>query len=196
MGRANATAANLPRRMASDNECRTAQSLFLRHPHPPEQPTTNQPQLVPPPLWHHLQVPIGRADATAADPPGRMASEKADAALLKANFAEKGFSVQEMVALSGAHTLGGCTSGGWLHADEQRQQAVPTTAGTACNALCWVLLRALMLAHAARGLGPTVGTPVQSTLTRVSPRPLPAEPIPPAPHTTARTQAARALVTP
>jgi hypothetical protein len=36
-----------------------------------------------------------------------MASEKSDAATLKAGFAEKGFSVRELVALSGAHTLGG-----------------------------------------------------------------------------------------
>lgn len=54
-----------------------------------------------------IDVPVGRRNAPTADPPGRMASERADAAALKANFAAKGFSVAELVALSGAHTLGG-----------------------------------------------------------------------------------------
>ncbi|KAG2430144.1 hypothetical protein HXX76_010243 [Chlamydomonas incerta] len=55
-----------------------------------------------------IPLPIGRPVAAAAsqDPPGRMPSENASAAELKANFAAKGLSVQEMVALSGAHTLG------------------------------------------------------------------------------------------
>lgn len=58
---------------------------------------------------------IGRADAAAADPPGRMASEKSGAKALIENFAEKGFSVRELVALSGAHTIGE-TRGGLIGA--------------------------------------------------------------------------------
>lgn len=54
-----------------------------------------------------IPLTIGRADAKAADPPGRMASERSDARALVENFAEKGFDVRELVALSGAHTLGG-----------------------------------------------------------------------------------------
>lgn len=55
-----------------------------------------------------IAVPIGRpvAAAGAADPEGRMPSQNASAAELKANFADKGLSVQEMVALSGSHTIG------------------------------------------------------------------------------------------
>lgn len=51
-------------------------------------------------------VPVGRADAARADPPGRLPSENADAAELVASFARKGLSVVDLVALSGAHTLG------------------------------------------------------------------------------------------
>lgn len=54
---------------------------------------------------------VGRADADAADPPGRMASEKSDADTLIRNFQEKGFNVRELVALSGAHTIGGGRGG-------------------------------------------------------------------------------------
>lgn len=53
-----------------------------------------------------IDVAVGRVDAAGPDPEGRMVSEKAGAAALVANFAEKGLSVQELVALSGAHTLG------------------------------------------------------------------------------------------
>ena len=53
-----------------------------------------------------IRVPVGRVDAAAADPPGRMASEMSSADVLKQNFSEKGFNVREMVVLSGAHTIG------------------------------------------------------------------------------------------
>eukprot|EP00879_Flechtneria_rotunda_P033338 GHRR01036913.1.p1 GENE.GHRR01036913.1~~GHRR01036913.1.p1 ORF type:complete len:177 (+),score=51.45 GHRR01036913.1:846-1376(+) len=53
-----------------------------------------------------IDVPVGRVDATGPDPTNRMASEKAGASALIANFADKGLGVQQLVALSGAHTLG------------------------------------------------------------------------------------------
>lgn len=53
-----------------------------------------------------IAVPIGRLDAAAADPEGRMVSEKAGVTALIDNFAEKGLGVKELVVLSGAHTLG------------------------------------------------------------------------------------------
>ncbi|GIM10380.1 hypothetical protein Vretimale_14123 [Volvox reticuliferus] len=53
-----------------------------------------------------IPLRVGRPVATSPDPPGRMPGENFSAEQLKANFAEKGFSAQEMVALSGAHTLG------------------------------------------------------------------------------------------
>lgn len=54
-----------------------------------------------------IDVPIGRVDATAADPEGRMVSEKAGITALIDNFAEKGLGSKDLVVLSGAHTLGG-----------------------------------------------------------------------------------------
>jgi catalase (peroxidase I) len=39
-----------------------------------------------------------------------MAAETSSAQALKDNFAAKGFTVRELVALSGAHTLGKCSS--------------------------------------------------------------------------------------
>eukprot|EP00775_Hariotina_reticulata_P002881 gene2881-3172_t len=54
-----------------------------------------------------FNVPVGRVDAVEADPEGRLISERAGVQALKANFADKGLNTQEMVVLSGAHTLGG-----------------------------------------------------------------------------------------
>ncbi|CAM9002961.1 unnamed protein product [Rhodiola kirilowii] len=53
-----------------------------------------------------IPVQLGRLDAMEADPEGRLPEETLDAASLKQCFQQKGFSVQELVALSGAHTLG------------------------------------------------------------------------------------------
>jgi len=54
-----------------------------------------------------IAVAIGRKDASGPDPEGRLPAESLSASELKSNFASKGFSVREMVALSGAHTIGG-----------------------------------------------------------------------------------------
>lgn len=53
-----------------------------------------------------IDVPVGRVDATEADPNGRMPEETLQVEALKANFAEKGFSVAEFVALCGSHAIG------------------------------------------------------------------------------------------
>ncbi|KAL9677437.1 hypothetical protein QQ045_005667 [Rhodiola kirilowii] len=53
-----------------------------------------------------IPVQLGRLDAMEADPEGKLPEETLDAASLKQCFQQKGFSVQELVALSGAHTLG------------------------------------------------------------------------------------------
>ncbi len=53
-----------------------------------------------------MQLRIGRPDAAAPDPEGRLPDENASAAQLKAAFADKGFGLRELVALSGAHTVG------------------------------------------------------------------------------------------
>ena len=47
----------------------------------------------------------GRRDADAADPVGRMPAETLTAEQLRSAFAAKGISEQELVALSGAHTV-------------------------------------------------------------------------------------------
>lgn len=53
-----------------------------------------------------IQVPVGRLDSEAADPPGRVPGEMLSAAQLRAEFAAKGLTTQELVVLSGSHTLG------------------------------------------------------------------------------------------
>ncbi|KAK4770070.1 hypothetical protein SAY87_030602 [Trapa incisa] len=54
-----------------------------------------------------IDVMLGRLDSMEPDPPGRLPEESLDASALKQSFQKKGLSTQELVALSGAHTLGG-----------------------------------------------------------------------------------------
>ncbi|KAF3775970.1 putative L-ascorbate peroxidase 6 [Nymphaea thermarum] len=54
-----------------------------------------------------IPVRLGRVDAGVPDPEGRLPEESLDASGLKKSFMRKGFSTQDLVVLSGAHTLGG-----------------------------------------------------------------------------------------
>ena len=54
-----------------------------------------------------IAVPLGRLDATTADPPDRLPAETLDGAAMRAHFAALGLSARELVALAGAHTIGG-----------------------------------------------------------------------------------------
>ncbi|KAL6208399.1 hypothetical protein ACLB2K_019349 [Fragaria x ananassa] len=53
-----------------------------------------------------IRVALGRLDSKEPDPEGKLPEETLDAAGLKQSFQTKGFLTQELVALSGAHTLG------------------------------------------------------------------------------------------
>ncbi|XP_042497078.1 putative L-ascorbate peroxidase 6 isoform X1 [Macadamia integrifolia] len=53
-----------------------------------------------------IPVQLGRLDSMLPDPEGKLPQESLDASGLKQCFLRKGFSTQELVALSGAHTLG------------------------------------------------------------------------------------------
>jgi L-ascorbate peroxidase len=53
-----------------------------------------------------IQIGLGRTDATVAAPPHRLPGGYEGAGLLKALFARMGLGARELVALSGAHTLG------------------------------------------------------------------------------------------
>ncbi|AES73640.1 putative L-ascorbate peroxidase [Medicago truncatula] len=53
-----------------------------------------------------ITVSLGRQDSPGPDPEGKLPEETLDASGLKRCFHKKGFSTQELVALSGAHTLG------------------------------------------------------------------------------------------
>ncbi|KAK9862530.1 hypothetical protein WJX84_005324 [Apatococcus fuscideae] len=53
-----------------------------------------------------IDIPVGRRDASEEDPEERLPAETLPAAALKATFADKGLNSQELIALSGAHTLG------------------------------------------------------------------------------------------
>ena len=59
-----------------------------------------------------IPVRIGRRDAAAADPEGRLPAETLSAAELKGVFAAQGFDTRELVLLSGSHTIGGKGFGG------------------------------------------------------------------------------------
>lgn len=54
----------------------------------------------------NIPVQLGRLDVRIPDPQGKLPLESLDAPSLKKIFLKKGFSTQELVALSGAHTLG------------------------------------------------------------------------------------------
>lgn len=54
-----------------------------------------------------IPVRLGRVDSSSADPSGKLPEETLDATSLKTLFSKKGFSAQELVVLSGAHTIGG-----------------------------------------------------------------------------------------
>ncbi|XP_059274745.1 putative L-ascorbate peroxidase 6 isoform X2 [Lycium ferocissimum] len=53
-----------------------------------------------------IPIQLGRIDSLLPDPEGQLPEESLDATSLKQCFERKGFSTQELVALSGAHTLG------------------------------------------------------------------------------------------
>ncbi|KAK2660431.1 hypothetical protein Ddye_006964 [Dipteronia dyeriana] len=53
-----------------------------------------------------IPVSLGRLDSMKPDPEGKLPEESLDANGLKRCFQRKGFSTQDLVALSGAHTLG------------------------------------------------------------------------------------------
>ncbi|XVF35598.1 hypothetical protein REPUB_Repub18cG0159800 [Reevesia pubescens] len=53
-----------------------------------------------------IPVALGRLDSAEPDPAGKLPQESLDASGLKQCFQRKGFSTQELVTLSGAHTLG------------------------------------------------------------------------------------------
>uniref|UniRef100_A0ACD5ZT10 Uncharacterized protein n=1 Tax=Avena sativa TaxID=4498 RepID=A0ACD5ZT10_AVESA len=54
-----------------------------------------------------IPVRLGRLDSSTADPIGKLPEETLDIVALRTSFGKKGFSIQEMVVLSGAHTIGG-----------------------------------------------------------------------------------------
>ncbi|XP_062165383.1 putative L-ascorbate peroxidase 6 isoform X2 [Alnus glutinosa] len=53
-----------------------------------------------------IPVPLGRLDSVERDPEGKLPQESLDAPGLKQCFQRKGLTTQDLVALSGAHTLG------------------------------------------------------------------------------------------
>ena len=78
-----------------------------------------------------LQVPVGRRDAAGADPDGRMPAQDASAEQLVANFAAKGLSAEELVVLSGSHTVRRRTA-----AAHEGQGCAAPEALPACSCTC------------------------------------------------------------
>ncbi|CAK9312826.1 unnamed protein product [Citrullus colocynthis] len=54
-----------------------------------------------------IAVELGRLDSEKPDPEGKLPEESLNAVGLKQIFSRKGFTTRELVALSGAHTIGG-----------------------------------------------------------------------------------------
>ena len=54
----------------------------------------------------NINVPVGRVDSTGADPEGRLPMETFSAPEQITAFAKMGLSAEDMIALSGSHTLG------------------------------------------------------------------------------------------
>ena len=81
-----------------------------------------------------IPVRVGRADADAPDPEGRLPSEQAPVGELKATFAGMGFGAREFVALCGAHTIGSKGFGGPLEFDNAYFRILPTRPWAAAGA--------------------------------------------------------------
>lgn len=91
------------------------------HPHPSHLPTLSLP---PPPKGPTIPWQPGRTDADsggACPPDGRLPDASLGAAHIRDVFGRMGFNDREMVALSGAHTLGRC------HADRSGFVGGPLT---------------------------------------------------------------------
>ena len=56
----------------------------------------------------------GRRDAAVPDPTGRLPEESLSAEALRLSFAAKGMSAEELVALSGAHTVRANIMQSWM----------------------------------------------------------------------------------
>ncbi|EEH57513.1 uncharacterized protein MICPUCDRAFT_8305, partial [Micromonas pusilla CCMP1545] len=54
-----------------------------------------------------IRVRLGRVDAVSADPENRMPADTLTGEEQRAHFVRAGFSTREMVAIAGAHTIGG-----------------------------------------------------------------------------------------
>lgn len=96
-----------------------------------------------------IPVRLGRLDSMVPDPEGKLPEETLDAFGLKQSFQGKGFSTQELVALSGAHTLGSKGFGNPVVFD---------------NAYYKVLLEKPWLSSGSKGMASMVGLPSDRAL--------------------------------